>query len=335
VETIRSSGDSLLSIINDILDFSKIDSRKVELESQPFDLKDCIEASRDVVTTEASKKGLYLSYSIDSNTPERIVGDSARLRQILINLLNNAVKFSEKGAVKIEVSSRKLDALKYEVRFSVSDSGVGIPENSINRLFQPFTQIDSSTTRKYGGTGLGLAICRNLVEMMGGTIWVDSQLGKGSTFHFTIATESATKMQASSMVVDNNPIIRPMYGKPHPMHILLAEDNPINQMMMLKMLNKLGYIADVASNGLEVLKFLEIQPYDLILMDVQMPEMDGFQATREIRRRWPTEDRPKIIAITAYALEGDRESCLAAGMDDYLSKPLRLDKLRVVLESYG
>jgi len=335
VETIRSSGDSLLSIINDILDFSKIDSHKVELKSHIFNLKDCIEASLDVVTTEASKKGLYLSYSIDSNAPERIVGDSARLRQILINLLNNAVKFSEKGTVKVEVSGRKLDASNHEIRFSVNDSGVGIPENRMNLLFQPFTQIDSSTTRKYGGTGLGLAICRNLAEIMGGTIWVDSQLGKGSTFYFTIVAQSATKMQATSMVKDDNPMICPMHGKPRTMRILLAEDNPINQMMMLKMLNKLGYNADIADNGLEVLKSLEIQPYDLILMDIQMPEMDGFQATREIWKRWASEDRPKIIAITAYALEGDRERCLAAGMDDYISKPLRLDKLRAVLEPYG
>jgi CheY-like chemotaxis protein len=253
----------------------------------------------------------------------------------LINLLNNAVKFSEKGSVKIEVSGRKLDALSHEVRFSVTDSGVGIPENWINHLFQPFTQIDSSTTRTYGGTGLGLAISRNLVEMMGGTIWVESQLGTGSTFYFTIVAQSATKRQAPSMTEDNSPMICPMHGKARSLRILLAEDNPINQMMMMKMLNKLGYSADIAANGLEVLKFLETQPYDLILMDIQMPEMDGFQATREIQKRWASEDRPKIIAITAYALEGDQERCLAAGMNDYISKPLRLDKLRAVLEPYG
>jgi CheY-like chemotaxis protein len=289
----------------------------------------------DIVATEASKKGLYLGYSIDSNAPERIVGDSARLRQILINLLNNAVKFSEKGAVKIEVSGRKLDDSNHEIRFSVNDSGVGIPENWMNLLFQPFTQIDSSTTRTYGGTGLGLAICKKLVEMMGGTIWVESQLGKGSTFYFTIVAPSATKMQTPSMVEGNNPKISPMHGKPRTIRILVAEDNPINQMMMLKMLNKLGYDADIASNGLEVLKSLELQPYDLILMDIQMPEMDGFQATMEIRKRWISENRPKIIAITAYALEGDQERCLAAGMDDYISKPMRLDKLRALLEPYN
>jgi CheY-like chemotaxis protein len=215
---------------------------------------------------------------------------------------------------------------------------MGIPENWINQLFQPFTQIDSSTTRTYGGTGLGLAICRNLVEMMGGKIWVESQLGKGSTFYFTIVTQSATKMQAPSIVEDNNSKdskVGSMHSKPRSLRILLAEDNPINQMMMMKMLNKLGYNADIAANGLEVLKFLEIQPYDLILMDIQMPEMDGFQATREIRKLWASGDRPKIIAITANALEGDQERCLAAGMDGYISKPLRLDKLRAVLELYG
>jgi CheY-like chemotaxis protein len=218
--------------------------------------------------------------------------------------------------------------------FSVKDTGIGIPEDKMSRLFQSFTQIDSSTTRRYGGTGLGLAITKKLVDMMGGKIWAESQLGKGSTFHFTIlagvaitkpTSKEAETRQESDIVEDRTPVLR----------ILVAEDNPVNQMVLLKMLNKLGYQADVASNGREVLLSLELQPYDLILMDVQMPEMDGFEAARAIRKLSAYADQPKIIAITAYALKGDREKCLAAGMDDYISKPVKLEELKAVLESYG
>jgi CheY-like chemotaxis protein len=204
----------------------------------------------------------------------------------------------------------------------------------MSRLFQSFTQVDSSTTRRYGGTGLGLAISKRLVELMGGRIWAESQLGKGSTFNFTILVDSTfiepAIRKAEALQEGNNG-----EDRPHVLRILLAEDNPVNQMVMSKMLNKLGYQADVAANGKKVLHSLELQPYDIILMDVQMPEMDGFEAARAIRKLWASADQPKIIAITAYALEGDREKCIAAGMDEYISKPVKLEELRSILASYG
>jgi PAS domain S-box-containing protein len=333
-EAIRSSGDSLLSVINDILDFSKIDHRKMDLESQPIDLRSCIKDSVGLLATEASEKDLNLSCTIDDNTPEIIKGDPIRLRQILANLLSNAIKFTDIGGITILVSSRRLEGTCHEICFSVKDTGIGIPEDKMSRLFQSFTQIDSSTTRRYGGTGLGLAISKKLVEMMGGKIWAESQLGKGSTFHFTILAD-ATFIKPASTKVEARQESDNGEDQNHVLRILLAEDNPVNQMVMLKMLNKLGYHADVAANGTKVLRSLELQPYDLILMDVQMPEMDGFEAARAIRKLWASADQPKIIAITAYALEGDREKCLDAGMDDYISKPVKLKELRAVLESYG
>lgn len=334
VETIRSSGDSLLSVINEILDFSKIDSGKMELEFQPFELKRCIEVSLNLVRSKASEKSLNLSYTIDDGTPNAIMGDPIRLQQILANLLSNAVKFTDKGEISVSISSKRLEEPCYEMYFAVKDTGIGIPENKMSRLFQPFTQVDSSTTRRYGGTGLGLAITKKLVEMMGGRIWAESQLGKGSTFNFTILAD-ATFINPASRKADERQESDTREDRNHVIRILLAEDNPVNQMVMLKMLNKLGFQADVAANGKEVLCCLEQQPYDLILMDVQMPEMDGFETARAIRKHWASPDQPKIIAITAYALKGDREKCLDAGMDDYISKPVKLEELKSVLESYG
>ncbi|MBN1235977.1 MAG: PAS domain S-box protein [Methanotrichaceae archaeon] len=332
LEMIRSSGDSLLSVINDILDFSKIDSGKMEMESRPFNLKASIEESLNLVRPFASKKNLHMSYAITESTPQAIIGDPTRIKQALTNLLSNAVKFTENGAISVSVSSKKLEGTCHEICFSVKDTGIGIPEDKMGRLFQSFTQIDSSTTRRYGGTGLGLAITKKLVKMMGGKIWVKSQLGKGSTFCFTILAES-TFIKPARDVEGRQERIK-VADLNHVPRILLAEDNPVNQKVMLKMLGKLGYHADVAANGIEVLRSLELQPYDLILMDVQMPEMDGFETARTIRRRWAFADQPKIIAITAYALKGDRENCLAAGMDDYISKPVTLEELRDIMECY-
>ena len=334
LEMIRSSGDSLLSVINNILDFSKIDSGKLELESRPFNLKVCLEDSLNLVCSKASEKSLYMSYAIDDGTPQTIMGDPIRLQQILANLLSNAVKFTDKGEISVSISGKKLENQCYEMNFEVKDTGIGIPENKMSCLFQSFTQIDSSTTRKYGGTGLGLAISKNLVEMMGGRIWAESQFGKGSTFCFTILAD-ATSIKSAGRKAEARQESDIGEDRSHVIRILLAEDNPVNQMVMLKMLNKLGYHADVAADGTEVLRSLELQPYDLILMDVQMPEMDGFEAARAIRKRWASADQPKIIAITAHALKGDREKCLAAGMDDYIAKPVKLEKLRAVLKYYG
>jgi PAS domain S-box-containing protein len=333
LETIRSSGDSLLSVINDILDFSKVDSGMVELESRPFELRRCVEDSLNLVRTIASKKGLDLRYTIDKSTPQVIMGDPGRLQQILANLLSNAVKFTDKGAISVSVHDEKLNSHRHKIHFAIKDTGIGISEDKMSRLFQPFTQVDSSTTRRYGGTGLGLAISKKFAEIMGGQIWAESELGKGSTFHFTIVADAAS-LRPSSKMISETQKEGEIGNDRRQFRILLAEDNAVNQMVMQKMLNKLGYHADVAACGTDVLRSLELMPYDLILMDVQMPEMDGFEATRAIRKHWPSADQPKIIAITAYALKGDREKCLDAGMDDYISKPVKLEDLAEVLAKY-
>ncbi|RQW81123.1 MAG: PAS domain S-box protein [Methanothrix sp.] len=335
LEIIQSSGDSLLSVINDILDFSKVDSGKMELESRPLDLRECVKNSLNLMRPIASKKNLELKYAFDEGTPEAIIGDPIRIQQVLINLLSNAVKFTERGAVSVHISGKKLDGTCHEFSFSVKDTGIGIPEDKMNRLFQSFTQVDSSTTRRYGGTGLGLAITKRLVEMMGGKIWVESKLGNGSTFYFTISANAAFLKPPSEIRADETKRSGNGKVRSHPLRILIAEDNAVNRLVISKMLTKLGYQADAATNGKEVLQYLELKQYDVILMDVQMPEMDGFEAAKIIRRSWVPEDQPKIIAITAHALEGDREKCIRAGMDDYISKPVKLEDLRVVLESYG
>ena len=323
----------MLSVINNILDFSKIDSGKIELDAEPFDLKDCVEASLDLVATEASKKGLDLAYIIDTSAPETIMSDPVRLRQILINLLSNAVKFTDSGEVIMAVSGRKLEGNDYEVHFAIKDTGVGVPEGKICKLFQPFSQVEASTTRRYGGTGLGLAISKRLVEMIGGRIWAESELGKGSTFHFTILAAATTIKPASSRTNALQQQTDLKSNQSPALRILLAEDNPVNQKVALQMLRKIGYDADVAANGIEVLQALERQPYDVILMDIQMPEMDGLEAAKNIRERW--HNGPKIVAITAYALEGDRDRCLNVGMDDYISKPIQLDELQSKLIKWG
>jgi len=333
VKTIRTSGDALLSIINDILDYSKIDNGKMELEIQPFDVLSSVEDAIDLVASSASEKGLTIAYNIDNNTPKTIIGDPTRLRQILANLLSNAVKFTVSGEVNISVLAEYLKDGRYEIHFKVMDTGIGIPENKMNCLFQSFSQVDLSTTRRYGGTGLGLAISKRLVEMMGGRIWAESELGKGSTFHFTIMVKESYLKPAAIRESSRRIGSENQMNCARALRILIAEDNIINQKVISKMLNKLNYRADVAANGLEVLAALERQAYDVVLMDIQMPEMDGLDAAKRIRERWP--DGPKIIAITAYAMQGDREKCIASGMNDYITKPVNLEELRSVLESYS
>ncbi len=482
-ETIRNSGDALLAVINDILDFSKIEAGKMDLENQPFDLRECVESALDLIAGRAVEKGLDLAYIFEDDVPTGIRGDVTRLRQILLNLFSNAVKFTEKGEVVLTVSVEEgthadtSDALPVYLstylRFTVRDTGIGIPSDRMEALFQSFSQADSSTTRKYGGTGLGLAISRRLVEMMGGRIQVQSEgvPGKGSTFSFTIHAEPAkvpsrmaqkdiSGLQAilqgkRLLIVDDNatnrrilhlqtqkwgmtpretgspkqalrwlkagehfdlvildmqmpemdgvqlaqairklpvgksmplamlsslgrreshfegadfaahlhkplkpsqlfdalvnifaapvpeekskpaaegPHFDPGMGKRHPLRILLAEDNLVNQKVALRILEQSGYRADIASNGQETLQSVARQPYDAVLMDVQMPEMDGLEATRQILARWPKKkDRPRIIAMTANAMQSDREMCLAAGMDDYVAKPIRVPELMEAL----
>jgi PAS domain S-box-containing protein len=464
VETIRSAGDSLLAIINDILDYSKVESGRLELEQHPFDMRDCVEQVLDLFAPGASAKGLELAYTFVDDVPPVLVGDATRLRQVLVNLVGNAVKFTERGEVEIAVGGRHRSSGEYQLYVRVRDTGVGIPPDRIDRLFKPFSQVDASTTRQYGGTGLGLAISRRLVELMGGTMWVESEPGVGSTFHFTVVVEHGPA-QAQNLagevrrelegrrllVVDDNetnrvrvtrqaqswgmhvtaaacggqalaaldenrfdvaildmqmpdtdglelagrirerpagrdlPILiltsigertagqlpermaclsKPVkagrlyevlsglvngrtgrrrvesapwrldgtLGARHPLRIILAEDNVVNQKVALKMLERLGYRADVAANGLEVLEALRRQPYDVVLLDVQMPEMDGFEAARRIREMRNGRGAPRVIGITALAMKGDRERCLDAGMDDYISKPIRPEELQRALE---
>jgi PAS domain S-box-containing protein len=484
-ETIRSSSDALLTIINDILDFSKIEAGKLELERQPFDLRECVESALDLVAARATDKGVDLAYLLDEHVPAAVYGDVTRLRQILVNLLSNAVKFTEKGEVVLSVAATpreegtrmktwKPDASPvYELHFAVRDTGIGISEEGMAHLFQSFSQLDASTTRRYGGTGLGLAISKRLAELMGGTMWVDSQPGMGSTFHFTILAQAAPARSrpylATSqphlagkriLIVDDNATNRSILalqtqawgmlpyayasgqevlaqvqagmpfdmvildmqmpdmdgltlseqilrsrdaqtlplvmltslgqreidtrgiefaaflhkpikpsqlynvlislfaeqeqaesilmpaeatsrqfdgelGQRWPLRILLAEDNTVNQKLAVRLLERMGYRADIAANGLEVLEALQRQHYDIILMDVQMPEMDGLEACRIIGKEWPPEQRPRIVAMTANAMQGDREECLAAGMDDYLTKPIQVKALQEVLERAG
>jgi signal transduction histidine kinase/DNA-binding response OmpR family regulator len=469
-EIVRSSGDALLTVINDVLDFSKIEAGRMDLEAQPFDLREGVEAALDLVASRAADKGLDLAYLISDDTPAAIVGDVARLRQVLLNLLSNAVKFTETGEIVLSVTATRVDGATplHELTFAVRDTGIGIPPDRIDRLFESFSQIDVSTARKYGGTGLGLAISKRLAELMGGAISVESRVGRGSEFRFTIRAPAAElavprrELRATQptlhgkrvLVVDDNetnrrilaayldrwglavratgsareslawieadepfdvgildmhmpemdgvalarairqrrtaaglPLllftslgrreadaesvgfaahltkpIKPsqlfdalagaLAGQPtrvetrapsrieldpgmaqrHPLRILLAEDNVVNQKLALRLLEQMGYRADVAANGLEAVAAVERQPYDLVFMDVQMPDMDGLEATRQITRRWSRPERPRIVAMTANAMQDDRERCLAAGMDDYVSKPIRVDELVAALE---
>ncbi|WP_299410603.1 response regulator [Acaryochloris sp. IP29b_bin.148] len=472
VETIRSSGDALLTLINDILDFSKIEAGKLEFEIQPFDLRVCIEDALRIVAPKAVNKTLELAYLFEPHTPEWIVGDVTRLRQIMVNLLTNGVKFTEEGEVVVYVKDVTQDAPAPEVtncnrtlQIEVKDTGIGIPADRMDRLFKSFSQVDLSTTRKYGGTGLGLAICHRLCELMGGHMWVDSKVGKGSSFFFTISVPVAEPETRPAifpakltgrhlLIVDDNPtnckiltlqaqswgmtsqavqrgadalnlltthpsfdlaildmqmpemdglalaghiydrypdlplvmlsslgqdeifqqnnkvqfaavlnkpvqqsrlhdVLAHTFGKqvvtsdhhrqasplgepasPSALRILLAEDIVVNQKVALLILKQLGYSADVANNGHEVLAALQRQPYDIVLMDVHMPEMDGLTAAEQIQQEWSSAERPYIIALTANAMQGDREKCLAVGMQDYVSKPIRSEELKAALERY-
>lgn len=473
VETIRTSGDVLLMVINDILDFSKIEAGRMDLENQPFSVRYCLEEAIDIVAPHAAGKMIDLVFDLASDIPQAVIGDVARLRQVLVNLIGNAIKFTERGEVSVFVSGCQLpdeEGRQCSLHFSIRDTGIGIPQDRIERLFQSFSQVDSSTTRKYGGTGLGLAISARLVDLMKGRIWVDSTVGVGSTFHveipFTIApplpvaVDAQVVMQFDGkqvLVVDDNETNRlilsrqmqswgltpvavesglrtlellkngqkfdlvildmqmpemdgvtlarairetrdkdalPMimltsigqhldldstiglsscltkpvkpsqlydvlvdifiqgeadeaspavnafrqddldFSRHNPLRILIAEDNAVNQKVATRMLDRLGYRADVAANGLEVLEALERQHYDLILMDIQMPEMDGLEATRRIRRRWQGSASPaRIIAMTAYAFQADLERSTEAGMDGYIAKPIRMEALMDILQS--
>jgi len=471
VETVRSSGETLLTIINDILDFSKIESRKLDIEQQPFDLRSCIEDALDLFGLKVAEKELDLGADIPPNVPPVIRGDVTRLRQIIVNLVGNAVKFTAAGEVLVSVqATRQPEPHQYELQFAVRDTGIGIPADKVGRLFQSFSQADSSTTRKFGGTGLGLAISKQLCELMGGQMWVESVEGKGTTFFFTILTEATALPHLSPitpnndeplagkrlLVAEDNPahqkifaqlltswgaqfvmtssgtealerlqqgesfdavlvdvrmpemdgltLARTMFQSPAlrklpiiiasglgrqnvsrlqkeihlaawlnkplkasslynallgvfsplssvsdttaqqlleaepaplpahpPLSLLLAEDNVVNQKVALRQLEKLGYRADVVANGKELLESLRRQAYDVVLTDIQMPEMDGLEAAKVICQEWEPEQRPYLIAMTANAMKEDRDECFAAGLDDYVSKPVRVPELEAAL----
>ncbi|HBL27532.1 MAG TPA: hybrid sensor histidine kinase/response regulator [Acidobacteria bacterium] len=340
VETIRRSGETLLSLLNDILDLSKAEAEGVEVETAPFGLRDCLARSLELVAAAAAERGLKLGFRMEKGVPERLVGDATRTRQILVNLLSNAVKFTHEGEVEVSVAVEEQAGDHLILRFAVRDTGIGIPPDRLARLFKPFSQADSSTTRLYGGTGLGLAISRRLAESLGGRIWVDSTPGAGSTFHFTIQGLRADDLDLPDVPLPAPAVPRADGVQPSerlPLRILLAEDNSTNQRVALLFLERMGYRADTAADGFEVLEAVRRQRYDLILMDIQMPKMDGLEAARRLRAQVAAsgETPPRIIAMTANALRGDREACLAAGMDDYLSKPILFEDLKAAILRQG
>jgi PAS domain S-box-containing protein len=347
-EIVRSSGESLLCLINDILDFSKIEAHKLELEAVDFDLHTVVEDVSHLLWAKAREKGLIMETVFPPTVPTRLRGDAGRLRQILLNLVGNAIKFTSRGGVKIRTSLECEDELSVLVRFTVEDTGIGIPAERQTDIFSPFTQVDGSTTRKFGGTGLGLAISKELVALLGGQIGVESELDKGSTFWFTSTFEkpsgssldlgrlSAAIERTPSQVNSISPGITQAKRRKSPVRILVADDNVCNQMLVMGILERFGYRSDAVANGKEALESLLNIPYDLVLMDCQMPEMNGFDATALIRDPKSGVSNPNIpiVALTAHALKGDRENCLAAGMDDYVSKPIQPMILAGVLEKW-
>jgi len=330
VETIRSSGEALLAIIDDILDFSKIEAGHLQLECADFDLHRAVHDAMQIVQNAAARKGIRLVAAIDAAVPRTVCGDIVRLRQILLNLLSNAIKFTAAGTIEVKAELARLTQEQCEIRFQVIDPGIGMTSEQQAKLFQPFSQAEASTTRKFGGTGLGLAISKRLAELMGGEIGVESRVGEGSTFWFTVKLVSRHRGRTEEAVVAA-PAAKT--GSKH-FRLLLVEDNTINQKVALAMLKNLGYQADVVCNGVEAVKAVASQHYDLLLMDCLMPEMDGFEATRSIRGQGEWCAEIPIIAMTANAFAEDRNACLAAGMTDYLSKPVREVELRKKLERW-
>jgi PAS domain S-box-containing protein len=336
-ETIQLSGEALLTIVNDILDFSKIEAGKLELEIVDMNLAHLVRGTVELLKETAKSKGLELHASIDPDVPVGLRGDGGRIRQILINLLGNAIKFTAHGQVELVISLDRQTAETASLHFRIIDTGIGINLETQARLFQAFTQADGSTTRRYGGTGLGLAICKELVEKMRGDIGVASSSGAGSTFWFTVELGKQPKGDAAitSQGIKDIEVREPRAsldqygGTARAQRVLIAEDNAINQFLATAQLKKLGYAADTVTNGIEVLEAFSRIPYDIILMDCQMPELDGYETTRRLRSQGGHQ--PLIIAMTANAMEGDRELCLAAGMDGYLSKPMRIADLKSAL----
>ncbi|MBE7495109.1 MAG: response regulator [Verrucomicrobiaceae bacterium] len=330
---LKNSAESLLALLNDVLDFSKIEAGKMELDEQDFDLRHTIADTLLALGVRAMQKNITLRHKVAEDVPVMLLGDDGRLRQILINLVGNAIKFTDRGeiVVSVRIESRALD--KTTLHFEIRDTGIGISAEVQGRIFDAFTQAETSTNRRYGGTGLGLAICRDLVELMQGRIWVESEPGKGSTFHFTAVFGEA---RHDSVEKPSAPSTGPLLGLAEkPMNVLVVEDGRVNQLVAAKLLEERGHRVQIASNGQEAVEAVRQENFDAILMDIHMPEMNGFQATAAIRQ---IEEKygghVPIIAMTANALKGDREQCVAAGMDDYVSKPIHSAELLHAVERF-
>jgi PAS domain S-box-containing protein len=365
VKTTLQSSEALLDILNDVLDYARIQSGRMEIEQHPFDLRVCIEEALDLVALEAARKQLKLSYAFNPHTPRQVIGDLSRLRQILVNLLGNAVKFTHHGEITLTITPLNEPATSDDgqqlanqktqmLSFAVQDTGIGIAQKHISRLFQAFSQVDTSVTRKYGGSGLGLAISKRLAEMMGGTIAIESEEGKGSTFsvnivvalphdtpdappHYKTPPVGEPAIQSHLMTRENMTATSVAdYASPAMsclLRILLVEDNIVNQKVALRLLERIGHQADIASNGIEAIEAVRQTRYDVVLMDLQMPDLDGIEATRRIRTLLPTEQQPWIVALTAHAEADYRDKCLSLGMNDYLTKPIKVEQLVHALRS--
>ncbi len=332
LEMLKHSADSLLELLNDILDFSKIEAGRMELDSHEFDLNEIVTEVAQAMGVRAFQKRLVLLHHLSPEVPARLIGDDGRLRQILINLIGNAIKFTHKGGVTIEVSVESETADLVTLHFKINDTGIGIANEMQESIFEAFTQAETSTSRRYGGTGLGLAICRDLVALMQGRIWVESQPGTGSTFHFNAVFGRTSGIS----IKPKSPRIEPVVTAHSSMKVLIVEDGHINQLVGARMLEKRGHTVTLASTGRESIELLKKEPFDAVLMDVHMPGINGYEATAKIRQgEKDTGRHVPIIAMTANAMKGDRELCLAAGMDDYISKPLRSAELFQVVEQFS
>lgn len=340
VATIRHSGEALLALLNDLLDFSKIEAGRVDLERLVFSPRTTVTEAVDLIASQALASGLTVHVELDPALPQKVCGDPGRIRQVLLNLLSNAIKFTERGEIRVTVGLESVQGNSAVIRFAVADTGIGISEEVTSKLFESFTQADASTTRRYGGTGLGLAICRRLVSLMRGTIEVSSEPGKGSRFHFTVpldiwrATESEKTIESQGQDSLTAPSLLALSGGTTSRRVLLAEDNAVNQKVAAMLLRRIGFEVDVAANGQEALAAVGRVHYDAVLMDCQMPEMDGYEAARAIRKMEGPSAFVPIIALTANALVGDRDRCLASGMNDYIAKPVRAEVLAEKLGSW-
>lgn len=331
VQIIKKSGTTLLNIINDILDFSKIESGRTELVEETFNLRTALSETLNLILPKALEKNIEVTTSVASDVPNQVYGDVTKLRQVLMNLLSNAIKFTPNGAVSISVQCVENQGNSALIQFSVMDTGIGVSSEKVAQLFEPFYQVDHYMTRKVEGTGLGLAICKKLVQLMGGDIWYEkNQNQPGSVFTFTIAfsfESNAGNKQENEAVHENHSL-------GNDLKILIAEDNEVNQLVLKKMIEKLGYNSTTVQNGLEAVEALERYSYDIVFMDIQMPFMDGTEAVRVIKESASSEKEPYIVAVTAHAIKGDREKYLGMGMDEYVSKPVSMNVISAIIDKF-